>query len=527
MSYRLRFVWSRRSLAGVAALVVLAPAGSYAMDAEVTGDAVGQFYDVRSPTGETVVPRRRLLLTLGVSGYDLLEAPPGDPKAASLRFRARLRYDADYGTSGAVADPTDPRSRDSLVPGFSQGPVDLMYAYVEGRRFFDGWLGFKLGRQYVTDALGWWSFDGLEVSATTPYFVKAEAYGGFEQRGGLFLSTPRFERDGIWRGNRSNFDSTVRDLYPSFQPAALAPAFGVALESTGVTWIHGRLTYRRVYNTGAANVSEFTSGLYTPAAYDGWRTSSDRLGYAMDANWSDVGGVKGGIVYDVYRAEVTQGYASIDGYVGSKVTLSADYDYYVPSFDGDSIWNFFAGEPMNDVGLRGNVEATPELSFAGGAHLRIFNVQTGPFDPGAGQTYQPSPNYFPNAPNAPTTTYYPTNGHPFDEGGNLSARWRKGATTLGLRGSGNFGNEGDRVGADASGEHVFETRYVVSGRAGVWQWDDKIRSDRNATSVNYVAGLGYRFAPRSQAMVEWEHDINRLVGQRFRVMLWLTLAVTK
>jgi hypothetical protein len=30
--------------------------------------------------------------------------------------------------------------------------------------------------------------------------------------------------------------------------------------------------------------------------------------------------------------------------------------------------------------------------------------------------------------------------------------------------------------------------------------------------------------PRSQAMVEWEHDMNRLVGQRFRLMLWLTLA---
>jgi hypothetical protein len=27
--------------------------------------------------------------------------------------------------------------------------------------------------------------------------------------------------------------------------------------------------------------------------------------------------------------------------------------------------------------------------------------------------------------------------------------------------------------------------------------------------------------------VEWQHDMNRLVGQRFRLMLWLTVAVTK
>jgi len=61
----------------------------------------------------------------------------------------------------------------------------------------------------------------------------------------------------------------------------------------------------------------------------------------------------------------------------------------------------------------------------------------------------------------------------------------------------------------------------------VWQWDDKIRPDRGATSFNYVASVGYRFAPRAQASVEWEHDINRLVGQRFRLMFWLTVAVTK
>ena len=127
----------------------------------------------------------------------------------------------------------------------------MMYAYLEGRRFLHGWLGFKLGRQYVTDVLGWWSFDGGEVSATTPFFVKAEAYGGLEQRGGLPLSTSRFEADGVWRGRP--LPRSTRSLYPQFQPANIAPAFGVALESTGVSWLHARLTYRRVYNTGTSN----------------------------------------------------------------------------------------------------------------------------------------------------------------------------------------------------------------------------------------------------------------------------------
>ena len=69
--------------------------------------------------------------------------------------------------------------------------------------------------------------------------------------------------------------------------------------------------------------------------------------------------------------------------------MSADYDYYVPSFDGDSIWNFFAGEPMNDVGLRANVDVNDQLSVAGGAHVRVYDVQTAAFNPvrGPGQLH--------------------------------------------------------------------------------------------------------------------------------------------
>lgn len=509
-----------RSAFLVAALAVgVTPLPARASDVEVTSDTSAQFYDVRSPTGETVLARRRVTTTLGVGAYDLLTTPMGDPHAPDMSFRARLRYDADFGASG---DEQDHTKFDTFVPGYQSalGAVDLMYGYLEGRRFLRGLLGFKLGRQYVIDSLGWWSFDGGEVSITTPFYVKVEGYGGLEERGGLPLSTNRFESDGVWRGDRSGYDAA---LYPAFQPAAIAPAFGVAVESAGVTWIHGRLSYRRVYNEGGSNVSEFASGLYAPAVYDGARISSDRLGYAMDASLPGIGGAKAGLVYDLYRADMTSIYGSLDAYIGSKVTVSADYDYYVPSFDADSIWTFFAGEPTNDVGLRANVNVTSELSVAGGAQVKIFDVQTAPFAPGVanGQAYMPYTNY------APGQVVYPGNGHPFDEGFNLSGRYRTGDTTVGLRGAGNFGDEGDRVGADLSAQRVFETRYVAGLRTGVWQWQDNLRPDRDATSFQYVASLGYKFLHSSQAMIEWEHDINRLVGQRFRLVCWLFVAVPR
>src|SRR5205823_13759451 len=113
------------------------------------------------------------------------------------------------------------------------------------------------GRQYTQNVFGWWSFDGGLVHVTTPFFVALEAYGGMEQRGGLPLSTARFETQGVWRGAHN--DALTQDAfrYPSFQPAAVAPAFGVAVESAGPNWIHGRFDFRRVYNLGEAFTGQF------------------------------------------------------------------------------------------------------------------------------------------------------------------------------------------------------------------------------------------------------------------------------
>jgi hypothetical protein len=516
-----------RRVASIATLVLFAvlaaEPSARAGDAEVTSDTSSQFYDVRSPTGETVLMRRRLTSTLGVGEYNIFDAPLADPQSGEVDFRARLRYDADYGVS-AEESSVPPSggctpAYGCFVPGLAQSGVDLMYAYLEGRRFFHGLLGFKLGRQYQTDVLGWWSFDGGELSVTLPAYVKTEVYAGLEQRGGLPLSTSRFEADGVWRGDRTNFDPSA---YPDFQPSAIAPAVGVALETTGVTWIHGRLSYRRVYDTGSSNVTEFASGLYTPAQYGagtgiipGMRTSTDRLGYAVDTSLSSVGGLKAGIIYDFYRAEVTTAYANLDAYLGTKVTVGLDYDYYIPSFDADSIFNFFAAEPHSDFGLRGTFDVDKKLSVAANAHARMFTVQTAEFtDGGPASVGVENP-------------YFPSNGHPFDEGGDLSARWRTAETKLGLNARGDFGDEGDRVGADASAQHVFESRYVLAGRLGVWTWDDKLQPDRSTTSVQGVASLGYRFMPRSQGSVEGECDDNRIAGVRFRLILLLSLGLTK
>jgi hypothetical protein len=107
----------------------------------------------------------------------------------------------------------------------------------------------------------------------------------------------------------------------------------------------------------------------------------------------------------------------------------------------------------------------------------------------------------------------------------LAGRYKWGDGQIGFRGAADFGQNGERVGGDLSGEDLLEARYLFRARLGVWQWDDKLRPDRDATNFGYVLGVGYRFAPRCQTVFEWQQDMNRLVGQRFRTMLTVSVAV--
>ena len=516
-----------------------------AADVEVTGDVVTQGYEVRSPWGDVVLDRRRVTTTMGLSAYHL----QGDyqPLEADYSMRLMMRMDADFGMDGSETEYGGARST-RFVPGLERAPTDVLYGYVEGRNLWGGWFGFRAGRQYTTDVLGWWSFDGATVRLTTPWFVQLEAYGGLEQRGGLPFSSSRFESQGVWRGSRSDLVG-AQELYPSFQQAEHAPGFGLALESDGPNWVHGRLTYRRVYDLGDSTTGQFpgVNGQYP--SMSGTRISQDRLGYAMSAFLPEVGGVRGSFVYDFYNMLVSEAQGGLDVSIGSQVTVGADVDYVVPIFDGDSIWNWFVHDPSTTAQARVAVRPLERLELSASGGVRLWSAAGDPatfaqqecaaigLASGAALANCLAQGIDPMNEAVHETGHKEEAAHTNvvpDILANLGASYGWGTGKASLRALGEFGvptpeiYRGRRVGGELGARQALDGgRYWLGGSVNLYEWDDPLRAGREVTSFGYVLAPEYVPAELARLRLEWQHDMNELVGSRFRLLAVVQLQVLR
>jgi hypothetical protein len=469
---------------------------AHASEAEVTATTAAQGYSLRSPWGDPVLSRRRFMQTLGltVSAIEGEDAKPTDPH---YTVRIRLRMDSDFGLNWgeyrAVSTPS------SYVPGLSQSPIDLMYGYLDARNLAHGMLSFRLGRQYIIDSLGWWSFDGAWGRVELPVHLAIEAYGGLEQRSGMLLSTPRFERDGVWRGDRVNMDAKY---YPEFLAASLAPAFGSNVETLDLPVLHARVGYRKVWNTGSVTTSPLSgSGLTLPQTTSGARVSSERVGASADIDLKELGSLRGGAIYDIYASLFSSFYGSLDAFASKSVTLGIDADRIVPTFDGDSIWNWFVHDPMTTALARADVTWFGKVESSASAGLRSVNV-------GAESSNTPGGL-----------------GRKTDYLGRVHSRYRFDKGQCGISLAGDKGDRGRRAGGDIHAARWVDRDFQLSARVSLYDWKDSFRPDRSATSFGYVLGGAFRAGSDSMVSVEWEHDTNRLVGQRYRVLAMLQVVL--
>jgi hypothetical protein len=94
------------------------------------------------------------------------------------------------------------------------------------------------------------------------------------------------------------------------------------------------------------------------------------------------------------------------------------------------------------------------------------------------------------------------------------------------------GGAGHRYGGDLTGRKRFEGGYYDSlAVLSLYDWDDALRADRSATSFSYVLGGGispnFMLFSRGRFGVEWDHTMNRLVGQSFRMLATLDFTVLR
>src|SRR4030095_4782230 len=93
------------------------------------------------------------------------------------------------------------------------------------------------------------------------------------------------------------------------------------------------------------------------------------------------------------------------------------------------------------------------------------------------------------------------------------ARYELGRGSLALRGGGESGQRGHRLGGDLTGRRRFGSPVGGVAMLSLWDWSDGLRKDRDATSFGYVLGGGLtpgpNFFARSRVGVELEHQLNR------------------
>ncbi|MBN1606444.1 MAG: hypothetical protein JW940_07405 [Polyangiaceae bacterium] len=478
----------------------LVPAAASAVESEVKATSTVQSYTLRSPFGEPQLRRRRFTQLLGLRLRNLDGLPA--EKGPEISFAANLRLDGDFGQTGAERDPRD---AEHFVPGLEAAPLDVMFAYLDARGLVDQSIGLRLGRQYITDALGWWSFDGALLRVGALRYVELETYAGLEQRGALpLVSTSRFEADGVYRGDRTGLDRTG---WPGFlDEARPAPAWGIAAETAPLDWLDARVSYRRVTERDTVVLSPFPRPDGSLRVFSKNRTSSERFGVATELWAPSLGRFGGGAVYDLYRQRWSELRGGLEWAIASSLLVGLDGELVLPTFDADSIFNFFAQRPMRQCLARLDWQASRHVRLYASSGVRVF-----------GQEDEPS-GADPAAAEPPATAV--------DGIGSLTTSTRWGPSSVTLSTSAEVGQTGHLVGGDLRLTRSFAAGlYDVLTMLFVYSWSDEIRRDRSAASLTYVLGAGVSPLDTARLGIEWEQSMNRLTGERIRLLGTLQVRV--
>jgi hypothetical protein len=436
---------------------------AHAIEFKIEAQTVGDAYQLVT-SDNAILNRNRLHQYLGLSAFDTNE-----DGQTHWSFTSLLRFDADFGLTQAEQDRI-------TGAGVDTAQLSLQYAWLDGRELLGGLLDLRLGRQMLADGLDYLMFDGATVTINTPAHFAVELMAGSEvknEMSGLNASQLQLDGTRFMESTETSIDK------PTI-------AFGAALETRDLGTGRYRLGYRRYWSDGAVD-AEKVGGSF-----------QQKIGSAVN--------LTGILSYDLFNAQFDRIQAGGRVRVADHTEIDLEYVRTVPSFEGDSIFNFFSTYPMNDLNLRWRLyPGDNDRIYAGGKVGLAGN-----------EGYKGDVLYG----DVDTMVV----------GWGAMAGWSHFFGQKGIDGrlmvdvSFDGGYAGDRFLADVGGVWaVVPGEWELEGRVTTTAFDDAIQGELHATSFGYQLGGRYLIDKKAAFAVVAEHNLNRIETSQFRVFALIDL----
>lgn len=387
----------RRACVTAVVLSIATSTPAYAYEFWVRAHTIGQAYQLRQYRlvgPDLFLGRRRYTETLALRIVDIGGLVAARKQARlperglRISWQSYLRVDHDFGTytSGRIAlSPALRRDAIDVIPELADASagLDLLYGYMSLEGLADDALAVRIGRVLLDDGWGSAGLDGATASYALPMLpLVVSAAGGLRVRAASPLGASALELDGTsgagcqeyvegptpgsgtWQlidRNRIVRGSKLASDYEICpQREVRQPSVGVAIATSRLRAIGAEVGYRR---TWSETVGRFDSreraypdlGLYpdevgqAPAS----GTNEERL-YARVHGTLAAGSLQlrpyADVRYSLLHAAVDRADAGLRIERGPHA-LEPAVEYFLPTFDGDSIFNVFSIEPTTDVRL--------------------------------------------------------------------------------------------------------------------------------------------------------------------------------
>ena len=402
-------------VAAVLAVIAMAPRTTEAYEFWLRSQTIGQAYqlrDYRLVGPDLFLGRRRYTQTLALRIWDVGDFAADRRRARlpdrgiRISWQSYLRIDHDFGSYGnRRIELANSVRRDALdvIPELSEQLVnlDLMYGYLELAGIADDRVTLRIGRVLADDGWGTSAIDGVAGRVELPPPIAISASAGLRVRASSPLGLSAYELDGTagaacreyveaatpgtgtWKLIDRNRVITNTRFSSDFeycpQRDVLQPTVGVAIATSRMRGFGAELGYRRTWSATVGLIGAVDRlavpdrGLYPnefgQAPDSG--VNEEYLHARVHATWRTPIAVEpfADARFSILHGAVDRLDAGVRLRRGDH-SIEPSIEYFLPTFDGDSIFNAFSIEPTADARIGYRYDGA--LRVNAGAWLRRY-----------------------------------------------------------------------------------------------------------------------------------------------------------